>query len=367
MPSSISTITDPTAKHDDKSDLVIRFRRWATNTDIKDLPRPHEKQRIELIVGTARTCQIRVDDPNKLVSGEHARVTFDDRGWTIYDYENKKKRKSKNGLWLDGQLSDWGPLRAGTEIGLGKKFVMMAETPRSIALRLFLARILGWNEAERIDLALRSILRGSVWLICSPSDPLALARSIHRLVFGADRPFVRCDPKGTQKDSVHWPQNFDRAADALSAAARGTLCVWAGRLPRDFKEISDALIAPTATARLAICSNKPIDGKEFLVTPIVVPPLAERQNELHHIINAYAKDALAELKGSAEHFRAEDLDWVQQNESATLAKIETATLRCVALRMTANVNQAAKLLGIKRPSLDEWIQHRQLPMHINKA
>lgn len=359
---AISTISDVTTKFDHTSDDVIRLRRWGNNNDMEMLPRADHTRRIELVVGTSRACHLRVSD--KHVSGEHARLVFDERGWTIQDL------KSKNGLWLDNQRCEWGPLRPGTEIGLGRKFIMIAESPRSIALRTFLTRILGWggDRAKAIDLALRSILapsaQRSAIAVCSPSDPLAIAHSIHRVVYGA-RPFVRCDPKGKPTDeSVRWPRNFTKASDALAAAAGGTLCVWAGRLPRDYDEIWSALVEPTATTRLVVCSNKPINGKEFLTVPIIVPPLSTRPDELPHIIREYAKDAVAELSGQPHHARPEDLDWIQQHEASSLAKIEAATLRCIALRIAPNMNQAAKLLGMARESLAGWIKSRKMPMHV---
>lgn len=383
--SVISTLTDPAAKKsrpagkatDPKDvDLVIRLRKWATSSDIQWLPQLDEKQRIELKIGTAKSCQLRIADGDRLVSGEHARLVFD-RGWTIHD------TKSKNGLWLDHQRSPWGVVRAGTEIGLGRKFVLIAESSRSIALRTFLSRILGRTSdcVKTVDLALRSILSASqqrsVLAVCSVSDPMAIAQSIHRVALGPERPFVRYDPRGKRhKDSASHPVDYANARQALAAAAGGTLSVWAGRLPRDYEEIWQTLSEPTATTRLVVCSNTPIDRKQFCTVPIVVPSLETRQNELGVIVEEYADDAKMEVRRLAERNSVdllddgdsvsppEDREWIQQNESGSLSAIEVATLRCVALRMTANTNQAAKLLGIKRPSLDSWLENRNMPMQI---
>ncbi len=363
-----STMTDPVAKDTAPSDELIRVRRWGSDW-LKLLPRPGESEQgvrrtIELTIGTASGCDIRVSDPDQLVSSTHARLVFDGGDWKIFD------NNSKNGLWIHGQRCESAAVRAGTEIGLGRKFILIAESARSIALRTFLARILGWTNDRTavVDHALRSVLatssqRGAI-VLCSESDPVAIAHSIHRMAFGAERPFVTCDPKRkSTTESVRWTQNFARGGEALAAAAGGTLCVWVSRLPRDFADVWGALVEPTATVRLIMCSNKPIDGKKYLAAPIVVPSLADRQLELGHIIKDYAGDAVAELGGEeALHVLRADLDWILHNESSSLAKIETATLRLVALRMYPNVNQAAERLGMARISLASWIARRELPV-----
>jgi len=103
-------------------------------------------------------------------------------------------------------------------------------------------------------------------VLCSESDPVAIAHTIHRIAFGTASQFVTCDPKRkSTTESVRWTQNFTRGSEALAAAAGGTLCVWASRLPADFADAWAALVAPTATVRLVVCSNKPIDGKKVIV------------------------------------------------------------------------------------------------------
>lgn len=152
---SHSTVTDPIAKDTSPSDELIRVRRWGSNW-LEMLPRPSEPlpSRIELTVGTSSGCDIRIDDSDQLVSGTHARLVFEGGDWKIFD------NHSKNGLWIDGERCDWAAVRSGTEIGLGRKFILIAESARSIALRTFLARILGWTDdcTTSVDHALRSVL-----------------------------------------------------------------------------------------------------------------------------------------------------------------------------------------------------------------
>jgi hypothetical protein len=358
----MSTVTDPAALSAPRSDEVIQLRPWGSD-QAKRLRRPDEQGPREVLLGAARECDVRIVDPERLVSARHARLVFEDGAWKIHDL------KSKNGLWLDRRRCDWGVLRAGMEIGLGRKFVLLAESARSIELRMLLARMLGWSggRAKVVDLALRSVYatvaqRGA-FALCSESDPVALAQSIHRVAFGPARPFITCDPKRRSTTrSVRWTRNVERGMDALAAAAGGTLCVWASRLPRDFDRVWAALVEPTATARLVVCANRPIDGRKFLTTPIVVPSLATRPDELRFVIREYSIDAVAELTGRAEALGQDDLDWILAHEAGSLAKIETATLRLAALRRFPNLNQAAERLGMARMSLAAWIGRRALPM-----
>jgi hypothetical protein len=364
---AISTLTDPTAKEAPDSDELVQLRRWARNNNAIALPKlPLPPCRVEYVIGTETSCDIQVSDP--LVSKQHARLVHDQDGWKIYDL------RSKNGLYIDRQRCEWGPLRAGTEIGLGTKFILIAESARTMALRGFLQRLLGWDDerASTVDLALRSVLAvkpGRTYALVSKSDPVAIAYSIHRLALGTKRPFITCDPKREiTSETVRSTENYKDGADALAHAAAGTLCVVASRLPRDFDKVWSALIEPTATARLAVCATESIDGKKFLTAPIVVPPLAERAGELKRIVHDYAVEAIAELGGSTlQPPRTDDLDFVAKHEADTLAKIETATLRCAALRMLPNVNQAAARLGMTRNALIGWIKRRGLTIEIDQG
>src|SRR5262249_54787111 len=69
----------------------------------------------------------------------------------------------------------------------------------------------------------------------------------------------------------------------------------------------------------------------ILPAPLVVPPLAERSADLDRIIAEYAGDAIAELAAPAASFTADDHAWVRDHAAASLAEIEAAALRVVAL------------------------------------
>ena len=66
------------------------------------------------LVGRSSACTLRLDDP--LASGEHARLAFADRAWSVRDLG------SRNGTWLNGARIEAGgtrPLAAGDRIAFG--------------------------------------------------------------------------------------------------------------------------------------------------------------------------------------------------------------------------------------------------------
>lgn len=144
---------------------------------------------------------------------------------------------------------------------------------------------------------------------------------------------------------------------ALAAAAGGTLCVWQGRQPDDSTTSS-----PLAGAhrRAFSWSSAPTlqHGDPLIASPIVSPPLARRATELNRIIDAYAADAVAELGGS---FAPSDCVLVRRHEAATLAQIDKATRRLVAMRAPmAAITRAANQLRMSHGALSEWLARRTL-------
>lgn len=126
------------------------------------------------------------------------------------------------------------------------------ESPRLVELRAFVSRLLGWSNErlEAVDLTLRAIrtaaTRRSALVLCGDGDLVAIACGLHRRTLGDERPFVVCDPRRRSgEETVRFPENYDRGIPALEAAAGGTLCVWAKRLPRDFgAERHDLRVVP---------------------------------------------------------------------------------------------------------------------------
>src|SRR5262249_50450495 len=149
---------------------------------------------------------------------------------------------------------------------------------------------------------------------------------------------------------VRAAENFNLGVAALQAAAGGWLCIWARRLPDDFEEVRSALVDPTAQTRLVVCAREPSETG-ISSSAIGVPPLKTRGADLDRIIAEYVVDAATALGMQPRSFSSSDRDWVLQHASSSLAEIETATRRLLAIRETGNLNQAAIRLGMARISL----------------
>jgi hypothetical protein len=352
-----ATKTDSTGRDWVIHDKLIRLREWGTDR-VYELP---SEGTAELVLGSGRDANLKIADASGSISRRHARLSLVDGAWTVIDLS------SKNGLRVDGAARDKWVLDACAEITLGS-VTLIAESARSVALRGFLSRILGWTTSriEAVDLALRAIrtaaMKRAPLVLCGDSDLVPTAFAIHRITLGPERPFVSADPRRKQADeSVRAARNFQSALAALDAAAGGTLCVLASRVPRDFDEVKRALLSPDARVQLVVCSRKPT--QEALVSlAIEIPPLNTRAKEIERVIDEYAADAIAELKAPPGTFRRVDRDWVREHAATTLAEIEKATARLVALRLhDYNVTRAAAQLGMAHVSLARWIGRRRLP------
>jgi len=361
MDIAAKTNTDPNAEEWSITDEIVRFRLWGSGR-LFSLP----KDKREFFVGAAESSEIRLNDPKGFCSGKHARVYRGEGGqWFVHNL-------SKNGTWVNEERRDEPfEAHAGMEIRFGS-ITLIAESARLIALRGLLSRMIGCKEdrTKTVDLALRRLYMAATHrtpiVLCSPSDPVALAYSIHRVAFGADRPFVVCNPRRKEtSETVRSATNVARATEALSAAVGGSMCIVAGRIPSDFDEAFERLDDPGLRVQLIVCSTKVLNGKPYRTKPIVVPPVSERSDELPLIVDEYAGDALAELGGRREyHYKPADRSWVVAEESRSLSTIQTATLRLVALRMTGNITRAAMRLGMARASLKGWIGRREMPMRL---
>jgi len=80
------------------------------------------------------------------------------------------------------------------------------------------------------------------------------------------------------------------------------------------------------------------------------------------IVEDYAAEAIATLNAPANSFTNADLWWVIERAARSLAEIEKATLRVVALKVSANdVPRSAELLGMAPISLERWLKRRSQP------
>jgi len=90
------------AIHDD----VIRMREWGTLRTYYSLYSDHA----DPIIGTAPSCQIRVQDQTRRVSRQHAQIQRGDGRWVVLN-------RSKNGLYRDGAKLDKFILTPGSSWG----------------------------------------------------------------------------------------------------------------------------------------------------------------------------------------------------------------------------------------------------------
>jgi pSer/pThr/pTyr-binding forkhead associated (FHA) protein len=337
---------------------VMRLRQWGTEV-LRLLPAPPTN---EWTIGAAETCTVRLDDPSGHVSRLHARLIREQAKWLLRDLG------SKNGVRLDGARRTEIVLEPGAEIGIGG-LTLIAESGRSVALRGFLSRMLGWrsDRIEVVDHALRSIrlaaTRRVALVLCGDGDLVPMARSIHRHALGPDRPFVVCDPRRREgKATVRSAENHETGLGALAAAVGGSLCIRSQRRPRDWSAVIAALRHPGSRVQLVVCAQAPEDCEPFLAAPITVPPLASRADELGRIIAEYSEDAIAELGTLRTSFLPADRDWVRIHSAASLPDIEKATLRLVAIRESRNLSGAASRLGMAPVSLSRWVGRRRLPV-----
>jgi hypothetical protein len=330
-------------------DEVVHLREWGTSV-AHPLPLTRETS----IIGAAEGCWLRLWDPTGRVSRKHAAMTYSEQsGWTLSDLQ------SKNGVHVDGARVNSVALAPGVRIRIGGA-VLVAESPKLCALRELLARFIGWRDEDReeVDQALHSVRVAATHrqplLICGPGNLVSLARLLHHHVRG-DQPFVVCGPRSAST----------RGLDALAAAAGGTLCVWRHQQPADFDEVVAALRGLASSALLIICAHALPRGNDIaaqIVTvfrSILVPPLADRAKDLPQIIDAYANDAITAYGG---WLAPADREWIAGHASDTLAQIEMATRRIVALHAcNDSVTAAAKLLSLSHGSLSDWATRRALP------
>jgi hypothetical protein len=357
LTAGITTKTDVVAREWSLTDDVIRLRDWATDR-IRSMPPLTEA----CLIGSSGSCGIRLDDPH--VSREHARLFHDGSAWWVRDLG------SKNGVRESGIQTPVFQLKPLTEIGIGG-VTFIAESGRSIALRGFLRRVLGWgsDRTEEADVALRAMrlaaAHRSALALCGAGDLVPLAFSLHRHSLPAGRPFVLADPARQDGEaSIRNAANFRSGLDAFEAATGGTLCIRTQRPPSDFARVLKRFRDPHAGVQLILCSRTRSEAERTGCLSIQIPPLKDRAEELSRVVHEYAEDACSVLAAPARAFVRSDRDWVLQHAAKSLPEIETTTLRLVALRSSGNVAGAAERLGMAATSLADWITRRKLPQHL---
>lgn len=351
------TSTDPRRREWAISDDIVRLRQWGTK-DIYDLP----EGGYEHFIGSSSSCAIRLRDTR--VSARHARLLRDQDRWNLVDLE------SKNGMWVDGVRQYTARLEPCMEIGLGRS-TFLAESARSIELRGFLARLLGWGAEhyETVDLALREIrsaqTRRGPFVLQGEGKLYPVAHDLHRYLHGRAAPFVICDPDRLEMPpTVRIYRNVREWRAALTAARGGALCVPNGQPPEPLADflaaVRDEYIPAVQVILCAPLHQEPaIPG----ATPIAIPALSSRSpKQLRHIVVEYARDA-AQLLGVDKPLSEEDRAWVlahaaQAGTALSFGAISKATLRLTALRAGKSLAGGARLLGMTRVSFRKWFARR---------
>ncbi|HWU88957.1 MAG TPA: hypothetical protein VN253_16940 [Kofleriaceae bacterium] len=237
-----------------------------------------------------------------------------------------------------------------------------------VALYSFLLRILGWSagRATAIESAIRaihlSVTCQAALVLLGDIDLAPVAHGLHLRTLGAHRPFILCNPRRVveRRTSRSLPSRAS-GVEALEAARGGTLCIRASQRPRDFKAAIALARDPATNAQIVVCGDARHANHPFLILPppIRVPSLKERTSELGRIIDEYAADAIVAQGVDAGCFTDADRDWVLQHACESLAAIETATQRLVALRASRSTDAAAEVIGMAGAALRKWRSERR--------
>lgn len=325
------------------NDAVIGLRPWAKRGGFA-LPDDVDV----VVVGAADGCTIRMQDEFASVSRQHAELTRDGETWTLKDLG------SKNGSRLDGEARRFFALAPGVVVEFGE-VKLVAESRKLIELQRFLARILGFGDAQlaSVDEALRGIrdagARRGTLMLRGVGSLVSTARRIHEIALGADRPFVVADGATFR--------------DAAQAANGGTLCLEGTAEPSALSYANEV-----GACTLIICApsvektGKTKASKTVHRTTIVdVPPLALRKEETAELLLEYGSDAVRALGATGTVFREHEIVWLRDVTVDSLEDAEFLTWRLVHERLFGPTLGAAKL-GITGPALSGYLRRRGIPI-----
>lgn len=302
-------------------------------------------------IGASAECALQLNDPRNLVSRLHARLERELGKWVVRD------NNSTNGTRLDGIARDVFDLTPGVEVGVGS-FEFVAESPQLIALRNLLDRWIGWAPARHADVddALRALrvtaaVRSSL-VLRGDGDLAPIAARLHRETVGDRRPFILA---GAERDGVA----------KFYAAANGTLCFQAGRLPLDWPDVVEAVRAQRLDVQTIFLANLGPDpdadaaiAQLRSTSTIELPRLAQRRDEIQRIIEEYALDAANDLGAAVGTFRPADWDRLLSRRWKDFSTLAKDVRRLVALRSWHLVEAAARL-GITHGALSKWATRRR--------
>jgi hypothetical protein len=337
------------------NDDIIRLRQWASD-EIYEL----SSRWSDCFIGRGTDCKIRLSDPK--VSTQHVRLLRDQERWNLVDLT------SKNGVQVDGVRQYTARLEPCMEIGLGGQ-TFIAESLRSVDLRCFLLRLIGWGKAhfQTIDEALREIravqIRRAPLVLRGKEHLPPVAEDLHAYLHARKAPFVLCDPRReTNEANVRSVPNVQDWREALVAAQGGTLCILNGRPPEGLSRLLAAVRQPsTSPVQVIVCAEP---DQELCVEgshPIEIPALPSRlKRQVQYVIVEYSRDA-AKSMGAPKPLSPEDRAWILEHSATSLTDVSKATQRLTALGMDRRVSPAARRLGMSPPGLRKWLRSHPLP------
>ena len=330
-------------------DDLVHLREWGTTRIY-----PLALGRGAAIIGAAHNAWLRITAPSGRIPQELARLVRKRGSWMVQDLH------SPGSVRLDGAIHSVVSLSPGSELEIGG-IRLIAESRRLVALREILTRVIGWapERGPEVDLAMRAVRLAALYhqplLFCgSDGDVVSAARLLHRQTLGAERPFIVCPPERPNSRGPRQGIVIHDPRKALKAATGGTLCMWRGS---QLDKFAASVQRPVLQAQLVVCTRQRTDILH--TSPLVIPLPRKRAVELDRIIDEYLVDACAEYGGM---FLPADREWIRRFDAKTLARIEFATRRIVALRSNGgSITRTARLLGMTHSALSQWVARRNIP------
>jgi hypothetical protein len=244
---------------------------------------------------------------------------------------------------------------------------------RERELRAFCVRLVGWADEttnvvdDMMDTLVNAIARRSPIALRGVSDLVPTAYALHRRLFGSERPFVVCDPRRREGDgSVRSPPNRRTGLLAFDAAAGGSVCIRANRLPVDFEALATILRQESSATMLFVCLNGNDPIRDLLHPPIEIPSLAQRVPDLERLLDEFLAEAAAALNVAAVRLSERTRSSILRSV-ASLADLEKTALRLVAIASSRNMSQAAQRLHIAPVSLSRWVCRRWSPAWLSDS
>lgn len=240
----------------------------------------------------------------------------------------------------------------GSELMTSTGTTLIAESPRLIALRNVLRRLLGHsaNRQPSVDCALQMVHRSIACrlpiVLMGEGDLFSIARLLHRVIRGALAPFYSCIPsRAEQRPSLLGQANCPRLQPALAAAAGGSLCVHTRDMPERFDELILATARPASRVLLFVCAN-PRSRIRLESMAIRVSDLETRQSDIPCIVDEFICEAVGALPEASNCLLEEDRQWLVNNAGHSLQELEQAVYCEVARRTFSHMGDAMRFLGI---------------------